>query len=57
MKPEELEKGLMEIRKDASPTSYLNPFRAQQHIKFLLTLCEEMATTLGKIQALLNKEV
>jgi hypothetical protein len=57
MKPEELEKRLMEIRKDTSPTSYLNPFRAQQHIRFLLTICEEMAAALTKIQALLNKEV
>ena len=57
MKKEELDKRLMEIRKDASPTTYLNPFKAQQHIRFLLSICAEMAEALTKIQALLNKEV
>ncbi len=46
----EIEKKFIEIRKDLEPGSYLNPFRAKDHIVFLLCVCEKLAAALRGVE-------
>lgn len=49
-------KKLAEIRNDVEHGSYLNPFKARDHLRFLLLLCDELSESLRAIQKI-NKEV
>jgi hypothetical protein len=44
------------IRHDVEHGLYLNPFKAREHICFLLSLCDELGDALRAIQKI-NKEV
>jgi hypothetical protein len=46
---EEKIRRLEEIRKDNRAGSYLNPFKAKEHIDFLLSLLEELTDALFQI--------
>jgi len=48
-------KKLTEIRKDVDEGCYLNPFKAREHIIFLLELCDQLIGALGKINDLIGK--
>lgn len=56
---EEIEKKirtLAGIRRDESIETYLNPFRAREHITFLLGLIDELTEALFKIHELVREE-
>ena len=48
-------KKFIEIRKNVDQGSYLNPFKAREHIIFLLELCDQLIEALGKINDLIGK--
>jgi len=55
---EEIEKKiqrLTEIRRDVGVEAYLNPFRAREHIAFLLSFVDELTEALFKIHALVQE--
>jgi hypothetical protein len=56
MDPRDEIKKLAEVRKDVERGSYLNPFKARDHIQFLLSLYDKLGEMLMTVQKM-NEEV